>query len=223
MIDAFREDGGEGKPVTLQVHLSLGADEERGARASPTTSGARNVFAPPLRWDLETRRAVRRRRQHVRPEDVHEPVLVSADLGRHVEWLARARRRSASTRLYLHHVGQEQRPFIEAFGEHVLPRADERPRPTSDLWWKNAVVYCLDVETFLDRNGDGCGDFAGLTERLDYLAGIGVSCLWLMPFYPRRAATTATTSPTSTASTRGSARSATSSSSSAPPRTAASG
>ena len=55
---------------------------------------------------------------------------------------------------------------------------------TSDLWWKNAVVYCLDVETFLDSDGDGRGDFAGLTERVDYLAGIGVSCLWLMPFYP---------------------------------------
>ena len=55
---------------------------------------------------------------------------------------------------------------------------------TSDLWWKNAVVYCLDVETFLDWDGDGRGDFAGLTERVDYLAGIGVSCLWLMPFYP---------------------------------------
>jgi trehalose synthase len=55
---------------------------------------------------------------------------------------------------------------------------------TSDLWWKNAVIYCLDVETFLDWNGDGIGDLAGLTERLDYLAGIGVSCLWLMPFQP---------------------------------------
>jgi trehalose synthase len=55
---------------------------------------------------------------------------------------------------------------------------------TSDLWWKNAVVYCLDVETFLDWDGDGRGDLAGLTERLDYLAGMGVSCLWLMPFQP---------------------------------------
>ena len=59
-----------------------------------------------------------------------------------------------------------------------------RAKATSDLWWKNAVVYCLDVETFLDSDGDGCGDLRGLTDRIDYLAGIGVSCLWLMPFYP---------------------------------------
>jgi len=57
-------------------------------------------------------------------------------------------------------------------------------KATSDLWWKNAVIYCLDVETFLDGDGDGVGDFGGLTSRIDYLAGLGVTCLWLMPFYP---------------------------------------
>jgi trehalose synthase len=55
---------------------------------------------------------------------------------------------------------------------------------TSDLWWKTAVVYCLDVETYMDWNGDGKGDLTGLTQRLDYLAELGVTCLWLMPFYP---------------------------------------
>jgi maltose alpha-D-glucosyltransferase/alpha-amylase len=53
-----------------------------------------------------------------------------------------------------------------------------------DLWYKNAVIYCLNVETYLDSNGDGIGDFPGLTERLPYLAGLGVTCLWLLPFYP---------------------------------------
>jgi trehalose synthase len=57
-------------------------------------------------------------------------------------------------------------------------------RATSDQWWKGAIVYCLDVETFLDWDGDGTGDLAGLTERIDYLAGLGVSVLWLMPFHP---------------------------------------
>jgi trehalose synthase len=55
---------------------------------------------------------------------------------------------------------------------------------TSDLWWKNAIVYCLDIETFVDSNGDGVGDVDGLTSRVDYLAGMGVTCLWLMPFHP---------------------------------------
>jgi maltose alpha-D-glucosyltransferase/alpha-amylase len=52
-----------------------------------------------------------------------------------------------------------------------------------DLWYKNAIIYCLDVEKYVDGNGDGIGDFGGLTRRLDYLAGFGVTCLWLQPFY----------------------------------------
>jgi trehalose synthase len=55
---------------------------------------------------------------------------------------------------------------------------------TADLWWKTAVVYCLDVETFMDWNDDGVGDFPGLAQRIDYLSELGVTCLWLMPFYP---------------------------------------
>ncbi len=55
---------------------------------------------------------------------------------------------------------------------------------TSDVWWKNAIFYCLDVETFQDSDDDGIGDFAGLTHRIDHLAGLGVTCIWLMPFYP---------------------------------------
>jgi maltose alpha-D-glucosyltransferase/alpha-amylase len=53
-----------------------------------------------------------------------------------------------------------------------------------DLWYKNAIIYCLDVEKYIDANGDGVGDFVGLTAKLDYLAGLGVTCVWLQPFYP---------------------------------------
>lgn len=53
-----------------------------------------------------------------------------------------------------------------------------------NLWYKNAIVYSLDVETFMDSDGDGVGDFQGLTQRLDHLSGLGVTCLWLLPFYP---------------------------------------
>ncbi|MEV8630626.1 alpha-amylase family protein [Streptosporangium sp. NPDC051023] len=55
---------------------------------------------------------------------------------------------------------------------------------TADLWWKNAVVYCLDVETYKDGNGDGVGDFRGLTQQVDHLDRLGVTCIWLMPFFP---------------------------------------
>jgi maltose alpha-D-glucosyltransferase/alpha-amylase len=53
-----------------------------------------------------------------------------------------------------------------------------------DLWYKNAVFYCLSVGTYMDANGDGIGDFQGLMRRLDYLHGLGVNTVWLMPFQP---------------------------------------
>jgi trehalose synthase len=59
-----------------------------------------------------------------------------------------------------------------------------RVTDTSDLWWKSAVIYCLDIETFYDSDGDGVGDLGGLADRIDYLAELGITCLWLMPFYP---------------------------------------
>ena len=55
---------------------------------------------------------------------------------------------------------------------------------TGDVWWKSAVFYCADVQTFQDSDGDGVGDLRGMTERIEYLADLGITCLWLMPFYP---------------------------------------
>lgn len=54
----------------------------------------------------------------------------------------------------------------------------------NDLWYKNAVIYCLSVGAFMDANGDGVGDFQGLLRRLDYLQGLGITTIWLMPFQP---------------------------------------
>jgi maltose alpha-D-glucosyltransferase / alpha-amylase len=51
-------------------------------------------------------------------------------------------------------------------------------------WFKNAIIYSLDVETFCDLNADGVGDFKGLISKLDYLSGLGITCLWLLPFFP---------------------------------------
>src|SRR5919106_2768722 len=53
-----------------------------------------------------------------------------------------------------------------------------------DLWYKNTVIYSLDLETFMDANGDGVGDFEGLTRRLEYLQSLGISTVWLSPFQP---------------------------------------
>jgi maltose alpha-D-glucosyltransferase/alpha-amylase len=52
----------------------------------------------------------------------------------------------------------------------------------NDLWYKNSVIYCLSVGSYMDANGDGIGDFKGLMRRLDYLHGLGVTAIWLMPF-----------------------------------------
>jgi maltose alpha-D-glucosyltransferase / alpha-amylase len=53
-----------------------------------------------------------------------------------------------------------------------------------DLWYKNCVIHCLSVATYMDANGDGVGDFKGLLRRLDYLHGLGITAIWLMPFQP---------------------------------------
>jgi maltose alpha-D-glucosyltransferase/alpha-amylase len=53
-----------------------------------------------------------------------------------------------------------------------------------DLWYKNGVFYCLSIGTYMDANGEGIGDFKELLRRLDYLHGLGVTAIWLMPFQP---------------------------------------
>jgi maltose alpha-D-glucosyltransferase / alpha-amylase len=58
------------------------------------------------------------------------------------------------------------------------------PRSEDPLWYKDAVFYQLHVKSFADSNGDGVGDFRGLTSKLDHLASLGVDCLWLQPMYP---------------------------------------
>ena len=52
------------------------------------------------------------------------------------------------------------------------------------LWFKDAIIYEAHVRAFYDSNGDGIGDFAGLMQKLPYLRDLGITCLWLLPFYP---------------------------------------
>jgi maltose alpha-D-glucosyltransferase/alpha-amylase len=53
-----------------------------------------------------------------------------------------------------------------------------------NLWYKDAVIYQLHVRTFCDSDGNGIGDFRGLTNKLDYLQELGINAIWLLPFYP---------------------------------------
>ena len=67
---------------------------------------------------------------------------------------------------------------------NVLPQIDVQAKAGNDLWYKDAIIYQLHVKAFADSNNDGIGDFEGLTQKLDYLQDLGVTTVWLLPFYP---------------------------------------
>jgi probable non-F420 flavinoid oxidoreductase len=119
MISAFREGGGAGKKLVLQVHLSYAATDEEALQIAHD-QWRTNIFSPPIPWDLETVDHFDEAARHVRPEDMRGPVLISSDLNQHLEWL-RGYAGLGFEEIYLHHVGQELDDFIDAFGEHVLP------------------------------------------------------------------------------------------------------
>jgi probable non-F420 flavinoid oxidoreductase len=114
MLDAF------GGRASLQVHLSWAPSDEEALRIAHE-QWRTNVFSPPLCWDLATVEQFDHASRHVRPDDVRGAVLVSSDLAQHAEWLGEYAELGFEA-IYLHHVGTEQRAFIEAFGEQVLPR-----------------------------------------------------------------------------------------------------
>jgi G6PDH family F420-dependent oxidoreductase len=118
LVAAHRDAGGTG-PLALQVHLSW-APTEAEAEAIAHDQWRTNVFGEPVAWDLETVRAFDMVAQDVTVDRVRGVVDVSADLGRHRERLAEYAALGFDE-IYLHHVGQEQQRFIDAFGEHVLP------------------------------------------------------------------------------------------------------
>ena len=119
VIAAFREGGGEGKRLAVQVHLSWAPDEGTALQIAHE-QWRTNVFDPPLCWDLQTVEEFDEASRHVRPEDMRATVLVSADLGLHAERLDELAQLGFDE-IYLHHVGKTQRDFIDAFAEHVLP------------------------------------------------------------------------------------------------------
>ena len=119
VLDAFREGGGDGKPVYLQVHLSW-AETEEAALATAHDQWRSNVFDSSLSWNLELPEQFDAAARFVSPDDVRRAILVSADLGQHTAWLQECLGLGVDG-LYLHHVGQTQDAFIEAFGAKVLP------------------------------------------------------------------------------------------------------
>jgi probable non-F420 flavinoid oxidoreductase len=119
VCDAFREGGGEGKRLVLQVHLSYARDEETALRIAYEQWRA-NVFGPSIMWDLALVEQFDDIARYVRPEDVRQSLLVSSDPARHVAGLQEFVSLGFDE-IYLHHVGQEQHEFIDVFGEHVLP------------------------------------------------------------------------------------------------------
>jgi probable non-F420 flavinoid oxidoreductase len=119
VLGSFRQGGGEGKPAYLQVHLSWDHDEDR-ALAIAHDQWRSNVFGASLAWNLEMPEQFDAAAEHVRPEDVVGPVLVSADPARHAAWVAELIELGFDG-VYLHHVGQEQDRFIDVFADKVLP------------------------------------------------------------------------------------------------------
>ncbi|MEV0330208.1 TIGR03885 family FMN-dependent LLM class oxidoreductase [Micromonospora echinospora] len=123
MIDAYRDAGGRG-PLSLQVHLSWAADETEAERIA-YDQWRSNVFAPPVCWDLETVEHFDVISEQVPMERLRRVVNISADLGRHTGWLEEYLDLGFD-RIFLHHVGQELGPFVDAFGTEVLPKLRAR-------------------------------------------------------------------------------------------------
>ncbi|WP_319458516.1 TIGR03885 family FMN-dependent LLM class oxidoreductase [Micromonospora sp. RTP1Z1] len=119
MIDAYRDAGGRG-PLHLQAHLSWAPDQAE-AETIAYDQWRSNVFPPPICWDLDTAEHFDVVSEDVPMEKIASTVHVSADLGRHVGWLEEYLALGFD-QIALHHVGQEQRAFIDTFGAEVLPK-----------------------------------------------------------------------------------------------------
>jgi probable non-F420 flavinoid oxidoreductase len=122
MVEAYRGAGGSG-PLALQVHLSW-APTEAEAEQTAHDQWRSNVFGEPVAWDLETAEAFDTVAEQVTVEQVRTVVDVSSDLAWHRDRLAEYAA-TGFDEIYLHHVGQSQEQFVDAFGEHVLPALRE--------------------------------------------------------------------------------------------------
>ncbi|MFJ5699695.1 TIGR03885 family FMN-dependent LLM class oxidoreductase [Arthrobacter sp. NPDC093139] len=122
MLSAYRDHGGRGKAI-LQIHLSWAPTEEE-AVAIAGDQWRSNVFAPPIPWDLPTAAHFDGVSAEVGEEQLRKSVNISASLDQHAEWLGEYADLGFDE-LYLHFVGQQQAPFIDAFAGKVLPQLRE--------------------------------------------------------------------------------------------------
>ncbi|KAA2237805.1 TIGR03885 family FMN-dependent LLM class oxidoreductase [Salinarimonas soli] len=120
VVDAFREGGGEGKPVLAQLKLAWGPDEAA-IREDAFRQWRTNLFEGDVLWEIRTPKQFEQAAAFVRPEDLDRSVRVSSDLGRHAAWIGEYLAVGIDE-LSLHNVATNQRAFIEAFGERVLPQ-----------------------------------------------------------------------------------------------------
>ena len=120
VVEAFRRGGGEGKPLFTQVGLNWAPTEEQ-AVAGAHEQWRYNVLGGDVNWELRSPEHFDTATRLVRPEDMKESVLISADLNRHAEWLAEFIELGFEE-LQLHQVDRNQSAFIEAFGSKVLPQ-----------------------------------------------------------------------------------------------------
>jgi probable non-F420 flavinoid oxidoreductase len=120
VVSAYRGAGGPG-PLALQVHVSW-APTFTEAEQIAVDQWRSNTFSAQIAADTESTATFDAMAQEVPSGKVHDSVRISEDLGQHREWIAEYADLGFED-IYLHHVGQRQRPFIEAFGEHVLPKA----------------------------------------------------------------------------------------------------
>ncbi|SEL30826.1 probable non-F420 flavinoid oxidoreductase [Stigmatella aurantiaca] len=119
VVEAFRRGGGEGKPMFLKVQLSYAPDEARAREGALRQWGA-NIFPSAVLSDLRSPSHFEELTHTVQPHDLDGAVRISSSLQQHLDWLGEDVRLGFD-RLYLHNVNREQAPFIEAFGEKVLP------------------------------------------------------------------------------------------------------
>ena len=120
VVDAFRRGGGEGKPLYLQVGLNWARSEDE-ALAGAHEQWRYNALGGEVNWELRAPEDFDTATRFVKPEDIRQSILVSSDLGQHAAWLAEYIDLGFEE-LQLHQIGRNQRAFIEAFGQTVLPR-----------------------------------------------------------------------------------------------------